>query len=384
MNTDNQKNDPAPDVARDKVAKSYTSEPNAGEEALDVTELGTTIKRSAHQEFIYHLTTSGKSVAEIQTAWHEYYAGLPDKQKHQVWQEFYDAHSRSAKYVVGAPTPSQGSAHHNSNQQPDTKKSLSKPSRSVADLKNSVLLKTRRKAKLKPKQHVQSLVFGLGAGLIVLFILMFSFFNERFIAPFIQPSRNVTNTPIISDASNIGPSPEIIIPKINVEIPVIYDVKTVAEADVQKALENGVVHYAETSTPGTNGNVVIVGHSSNNIFNKGKYKFAFVLLSKMAVGDTFYLDKDGKRYIYKVYDKKIVKPTDVGVLSATADKPAIATLITCDPPGTSTNRLVVMGEQISPDPIANTTPVNPQTFAVEPPVIPGNSPSLWSRLTSIF
>jgi len=208
-------------------------------------------------------------------------------------------------------------------------------------------------------------------------IVLFGFFNERFIAPFIQPSRNVTNTPLISEALAVGNAPEVIIPKINVQIPVVYGVNSIEESDVQKALENGVVHYANTAMPGQNGNLAIVGHSSNNIFNKGKYKFAFVLLSRLENGDVFYLQKDGKRYTYQVYLREIVGPTDVGVLGP-RDKPATATLITCDPPGTSLNRLVVVGEQISPDPSTNTGQA-PQSTP-QPKVIPGNAPSLWSRM----
>jgi uncharacterized Rmd1/YagE family protein len=38
---------------------------------------------------MYDLSHSGKSLAEIQTAWHQYYVNLPNDEKHQVWQEFY-------------------------------------------------------------------------------------------------------------------------------------------------------------------------------------------------------------------------------------------------------------------------------------------------------
>jgi sortase A len=233
-------------------------------------------------------------------------------------------------------------------------------------------------------QHLQSLLFGLGVGSIVVLIFLFSFFNERFIAPFIQPSRNLaSSTEVIATNTNGGNSPEIIIPKINVEIPVVYDVNTIEESAVEKGLERGVVHYANTSNPGQNGNAVIFGHSSNNIFNPGKYKFAFVLLSRLDNGDTFYLQKDGKRYTYQIYKKTIVKPSDVGVLAAT-DKQATATLITCDPPGTSTNRLVVVGEQISPDPSQNSAPITQTASAVQPANIPGNGPTLLSRFWHWF
>ena len=150
----------------------------------------------------------------------------------------------------------------------------------------------------------------------------------------------------------------------------------------QKALESGVVHYATTPNPGEKGNAVIFGHSSNNIFNKGKYKFAFVLLSRLEPGDLFYINKDSKRYAYRVYKKDIVKPTQVSVLGAT-DKVATVTLITCDPPGTSLNRLVVVGEQISPDPSVNTTSTASKPEH-QPVLLPSNSPSLWQRLVGWF
>lgn len=366
----------AADLIRQKVQAAYGSEPNAAEEALDVAELGNTIKRSKHQQFIYELTGSGKSLPEIQTAWHDYYTGLPDLDKHQVWQEFYSSHAQAASYGIGpvglAPSSS-----------PETQQGTGSV-RSLGDLRNSVTknLPTRN-SKLKPVQHVQSMLFGLGVGSVVILIFLFGFFNERFIAPFIQPSRSVTGTPIISSNVASGANPEVIIPKINVEIPVVYGVNTVDEGKVQQALEGGVVHYADTALPGQGGNVVVVGHSSNNIFNGGKYKFAFVLLSRLENKDIFYLEKDGKRYTYEVYEKRVVKPTDVGVL-APQTKSATATLITCDPPGTSTNRLVVVGQQISPDPSTNTAQTTQNKLATSGNLVPGNAPTLWSRIFDIL
>ena len=220
-------------------------------------------------------------------------------------------------------------------------------------------------------------------GSLVVLVLLFGFFNDRFIAPFITPSRSVSSTPILIDSNTaVGPEPKVIIPKINVEIPVVYDEPSIQEDAIQAALERGVVHYATTPDPGQKGNAVIFGHSSNNLLNQGKYKFAFVLLNRLENGDTFYLNKDGVRYAYRIFEKKIVSPTEIGVLGTTS-KPDTATLITCDPPGTSTNRLVVIGEQISPDPTANkastATNSNNQTT-----IIPSNAPSLWQRIKEFF
>ena len=142
------------------------------------------------------------------------------------------------------------------------------------------------------------------------------------------------------------------------------------------------MHYATTPYPGEKGNGVYFGHSSSNIFNSGKYKFAFVLLNRLTEGDVFYITRNSKRYAYKVYKREIVKPTAVEVLGGT-EKESTATLITCDPPGSSVNRLVVIGEQISPDPIKNVAS-SVKATAGQPAVIPSNSPSLWSKITNLF
>ncbi|HSX46743.1 MAG TPA: sortase, partial [Patescibacteria group bacterium] len=147
--------------------------------------------------------------------------------------------------------------------------------------------------------------------------------------------------------------------------------------------ERGVVHYATTPNPGELGNGAIFGHSSNNILNKGKYKFAFVLLKRLEVGDTFMLQKDGKRYVYRVFDKKVVKPSEVDVLNHDYGKPATFSLITCDPPGTSLNRLVVTGEQITPDPATNVKS-SATPSSQKPTILPSNSESLWHRLVHLF
>lgn len=137
------------------------------------------------------------------------------------------------------------------------------------------------------------------------------------------------------------------IPKINVNAPVIYATNN-SEAAIQKDLESGVVHYAGTANPGENGNGVIFGHSSNDWWEPGNYKFAFVLLDKLQPGDTFTINYQSKQYLYQVYAKKVVEPTDLSVLKQTSTPEA--TLITCTPPGTSWKRLVVQAKQISPAP----------------------------------
>lgn len=389
----------AADLVRQKINKIYNNEPSAKEEIAEVA--GLQKPQSKHQQYMVSLTKSGKSLAEIQTAWHNYYVELNDEDKHQVWKEFYANHEKKDQSKASEGTDSKATATTSPTDQPiypqqsNNTKALKHKGRgarghtSVSDIKHQLTSKASKSAKRKmqAKQHFQSLLFGVGVGSVVVLIMLFGFFNDRFIAPFITPSKSVSATPIIIDESSSAAdgTSKVIIPKINVEIPVVYDEPSIEEDAIQKALERGVVHYATTPLPGQKGNSVIFGHSSNNILNSGKYKFAFVLLSKLDKGDVFYLTHNKVRYSYRIYEKKIVSPTELGVLGPT-DKPATATLITCDPPGTSLNRLIVIGEQISPDPKKNTADTSQQATGqpAAPEIIPSNSPSLWQRITNIF
>lgn len=377
--------DAAINLIRSRINTLFGDDPVA-EPKAKVTK-PTTKPLSKHQQFMNELSNSGKSLADIQTQWHNYYLGLSDDEKRAVWEEFYAANKQPTepteqKSTVTHPPPKTHIFHD----EPTTKKTKpKKPEKeNIAQLKKRITAKasSRAKAKLTAKQHFKSLLFGVSMGTAVLLILLFGFFNERFVAPFITPSKNVSSTPIIIDPNSTAAGNEtlVVIPKINVEVPVVYDINSIAEKDIQTALERGVVHYSTTANPGEDGNSVIVGHSSNNLFNNGKYKFAFVLLNRLEEGDTFSLTKNNKRYVYKIYKKEIVKPTDISVLGP-ADKPATVTLITCDPPGTSINRLIVVGEQISPSPDTNVASTAKSTEG-QPAIVPGNAPSLWSRFTS--
>jgi len=362
----------AANLIRDKLNILYDEEPDALKEEA---EAETAKHRSKHQQFMFELTTSGKDLVQIQTAWHNYYQALSAEDKKQVWNEFYESNKNAHKQTIPAPLETdtqQLASHINERALP---KAVSRKRRPPSKAKR------QSPPKLTWKNHLQSLLFGLSMGMIVIFIVLFGFFNQVFIAPFIQPSRNDTATPIILTTNTIAPSPnpEVIIPKINVEIPVNYDATSTSENLIETDLEGGVVHYPITSLPGQTGNAAFFGHSSNNIFNPGKYKFAFVLLHELVPGDVFYLTYHDTVYAYKVFLTHIVNPDDVGVLNPIPGHEDTATLITCDPPGTSLNRLVVVGDQISPNPANNTAPTPTVTSTTNVTRLPGNGPSFWSR-----
>ncbi len=419
----------AADLIRQKVAAAYGDEPSAKQELAEVASIDR--PRSKHQAYMQQLSQSGKSLVEIQTAWHNYYAALPHEEKYQVWQEFYSGQSGSMQQPTAQPAaqpvvnPQPPAAHTSTEiyptaqpipQQPVIAKFAEQPAvqppaapaasqsygtlvrtpepytppastPTAADIKQRILNNVSGSRRISKNNPLRSLAFGLGTGMVVIAIFLFSFFNEVFLAPFIQPSRMASETPVIVDPASavVGQTTKVIIPKINVEIPVDYSQTSTDEKTFEKALDTGVVHYPTTVRPGQAGNAAFFGHSSNNIFNPGKYKFAFVLLHELVEGDTFYLTYEGKVYVYRMISRRVVEPTEISVLGPIPGKTATATLITCDPPGTSLKRLVVVGEQISPAPGTNVAPPAPAEgapilSASQQTNLPGNGPTLWSRL----
>jgi LPXTG-site transpeptidase (sortase) family protein len=400
--------DPAVALIRAKVERVFSQEPNAAQE---LAEAEAAKLPSKHQRYMQELSASGKSLAEVQTEWHRYYTTLSDTEKHEVWQEFYAANQHTpyqklfqkqqqvaarrqldapAVAQTASPVPIEPSISANgmvvANHEPAAPTHWPLPDRAAAkDLKSKIVNRVNAGGKLSAKHHLQSLGFGLASGFLVLVILLFTFFNEYIIAPFIQPSRTVSSTPIILGDSTVSADtpPSVTVPKINIQIPVNFAVASTNEVTIEDGLKSGVVHYPSTVLPGQNGNAAYFGHSSGNIFNNGKYKFAFTLLHDLNTGDLFYINYGGKTYAYRIFDRQIVPPTAVGVINDSHGKQATAQLITCDPPGISTNRLVLWGEQISPNPSTNGAPTPEQVASTSTPTqLAGNGPSLWSQLVN--
>lgn len=162
-------------------------------------------------------------------------------------------------------------------------------------------------------------------------------------------SRPDTTDQAKNDTKDPNPElgPRIEIPTLAVKAPIQFAQGT-AEWQIQKGLQNGVVHFDGAPMPGQVGNVVIFGHSSGALWAPGDYKFIFTTLDKLQIGDQIYVYREGVRYTYTMTDSQVVSPADIGVLKSSNTHEL--TLITCTPVGTSTNRLVINAEQTSPAP----------------------------------
>jgi LPXTG-site transpeptidase (sortase) family protein len=151
------------------------------------------------------------------------------------------------------------------------------------------------------------------------------------------------------------PDNRIIIPKLNLNVPIVippFDALLAEdwerlESDIQQSLQHGVVHYPGTARPGQAGNFFVTGHSSYYPWAPGKYKTVFARLPTLDVGDEYWVYYGGDRHRYIIQSKEEVRPSNVGVLDQPIDR-RISTLMTCTPVGTTLRRLILTALEVDP------------------------------------
>ena len=323
------------------------------------------------------------------------------KAYHSAWQNYYQqyyaayyAHQQAQQQAIqghAAPQvetkeePAQQGTQSYFSQHTDleeTAEDLSKD-QALYELRQKLLGKVRHQAKkIRRSRHFVPIVASLAVVLVFVFLqynrVLFAAVNA-YVSPGSIDPQNIVIDP--SGGTAVSRDPRLIIPKINVDVPVLYDVGNDYDSQMA-AMEKGVAHFAipgASSHPGELGNTVVSGHSSNDLFDPGEYKFIFAQLDKLNNGDTIYANYEGKRYTYVVTKKEVVMPNEVNKLVYPTNKP-VMTLITCTPLGTSQKRLLVTAEQVSPDPAQAAAAPAGSGSGSSDASIPGNSPTLIERL----
>lgn len=310
----------------------------------------------------------------------------PDWQAyHSAWQNYYQkyyAYYYSQAYQQQSQQNVRQTSDKTSQTKPATDQKINPRDQALQELRNKLRDKMSEQAgKVRHSRHF----WPLTTAFIAILIFLFLQYNRLIVGQvhaYITPTEATNSTVVVDPTINIGVSndPRLIIPKINVNVPVAYDIGNDNESQ-QEAMKHGVAHFAvpgASSHPGEIGNTAISGHSSNDVFESGDYKFIFAQLDKLEAGDLIYADYKGARYTYKVTTKEVVWPNEWEKLVYAVDKP-VMTLITCTPIGTTRQRLLVTAEQISPDPAQATTATAP-SINVTQQDIPGESSSFLEKL----
>lgn len=304
------------------------------------------------------------------------------QQYHSAWQTYYQKYYERY-YVSHVHHAKQQLESRLQNEAPRSAAETFSNDEAVHDLRAQLRRKLRTTA-TKVRSH--KLFVPLTGAAAVMVVFAFLQFNQSLIAPiyaYTQPARSEEQSFIPTTASDVqvGPAPLLSIPKFNINVPVDFNAKP-DHASQMAAMVNGVAYFGipgANSKPGQLGNVAISGHSSNDFFEQGNYKFIFgpLVAQGMKEGDPIYVNYESRRYTYSVTRSEIVMPNEANKLILPADKPYL-TLITCTPLGTSEKRLLIFAEQISPSP-AQALPA-PAQSAGAAAAMPGNAPSVLERL----
>lgn len=313
----------------------------------------------------------------IQARWQHY---------HSAWQQYYQMYyeryyQAAVQHHVSANDSKQQSTDEQQNDEPE---GITKE-QAASELRNELLQKVGEQTKkIRKSRHFLPIVFAVSV-MLVLVVLQYNQIILANLMAYSTPASLDTSNSYISPSTDVtvGPEPLVIVPKLAIQAPVVYGLTTLEESVVETKLESGVVHYpvpGADAVPGQIGNSVFLGHSANDVFAAGDYKFVFLRLEQLQKGDQFYLNYEGKRYTYLVQETKVITPDQVSTLVLNNGKP-MATLVTCVPVGTSKNRLLVIGEQVAPDP-AKATAQTPTTTQSDQSEIGGGTKNFFERLFS--
>ena len=185
---------------------------------------------------------------------------------------------------------------------------------------------------------------GLIAAALVIFVYTFYPVIQAELAFSLRSALPTQSSPPVTP---VDESFGIVIPKLGANARIVPNVNPYDSSVYQQALTQGVAHAVGTVFPGSVGNVFLFSHSSVNFYEANRYNSIFYLLYKLETGDKIDLYYKGEKFVYRVTEKKTVDPKDVSYLTNQTTKKTV-TLMTCWPPGTTSQRLLVIGELTPP------------------------------------
>lgn len=134
----------------------------------------------------------------------------------------------------------------------------------------------------------------------------------------------------------------LVIPKINARSKIIANVDTSNRAEYAQALKKGVAHAKGTVFPGMKGTIYLFAHSTDAPWNIARYNAVFYLLRELEPGDQIVVFWAGKKYLYRVSERKIVEPTETSFFGQREEE--LLVLQTCWPPGTTQKGLLIFAK----------------------------------------
>lgn len=175
-----------------------------------------------------------------------------------------------------------------------------------------------------------------------------------FLAPLGTESAAETEAPQYEEVSVAVP--EIVIPKIGVDAPIIFP-QSRDENILNTALASGVVHYPGSALPGETGNAFIFGHSTGLTVVHNKNYEIFNRVKELKTGDVIKIRMGSREYLYLIKTLEVKAADDARIDLVTEKK--LLTLSTCRIIGGKESRYVVTAEFLRSYPLrSQPTPVD--------------------------
>ncbi len=158
----------------------------------------------------------------------------------------------------------------------------------------------------------------------------------------------VFNPLVTEDGASIAPINtdfSLIVPKIGINAAVIPAVNPANPGEYLAALEKGIAHASTSYFPDEDGTVYLFSHSTNYDWFVRDLNAVFYLLKNLSEGDLMVVFYKGKRYTYRLTEKRVVGPNEVSYLMPQTGRKRLI-LQTCWPPGSTAERLLLFADLV--------------------------------------
>lgn len=168
---------------------------------------------------------------------------------------------------------------------------------------------------------------------------VFSFYTTSSFGNLLKIPPSLQITPVNNKAS-------VVIEKININAPIVWDISVTDEKEYSETLEKGVAHAKGTPKPSAeDGNTYLFSHSTINPTQIEKYGAVFTNLKNLKKDDRITVFFNEGRFDYQVKKVEVVEGYNTTPLLREVTKPTL-TLQTCHPAGIPKDRLIITAELV--------------------------------------
>lgn len=153
--------------------------------------------------------------------------------------------------------------------------------------------------------------------------------------------------------NTVPPVNRLLVPSLGLDVPIVTaenkNAKDFTKADFEDELDKWIVKYPTTPEPGEEGNTLLFGHTSYQVWKQNPYGTIFKDLPKLKDSTLIQILWNWHLYEYKVVDLFIVTPKQVPAQYTTYQEAggSYITLMGCYPLGTDNKRIMVVAKLIT-------------------------------------